>query len=74
MQTFKDANMHLHVQSPKLVHVPGIHCHMSTSGCAFVYFTVLCCIEYSSTVSSFQARSARGQLHWTPCCATQAAH
>ena len=29
----------------------------------FVYFTVQYCIEYSSTLSLFQARSARGQLH-----------
>ena len=29
-----------HVQSHKLVHVSGVHCHVhtsSTSGCAFVY-------------------------------------
>ena len=35
--------MHLRVQSHKLVHMSGVHCHMrasSTSGCAFVYFTV----------------------------------
>ena len=32
-----------HVPSRKLVHVSGVHCHVhasSTSGCAFVYFTV----------------------------------
>ena len=32
-----------HVQSGKLVHVSGIHCHVcasSKSGCTFVYFTV----------------------------------
>ena len=46
-----------HVQSRKLVHVSGIHCHVcasSTSGCAFVYFTVQYCIEYSSIVSFFK--------------------
>ena len=58
----------------KLVHTSGVHCHVrasSTSGCTFVYFTVQYYIEYSSTVFLFQARPARGQLHWTPCCATQ---
>ena len=51
--------MRSHIQSRKLVHVSGIHCHVwasSTSGCAFVYFTVQYCIEYSSTVSLFQAQ------------------
>ena len=64
LQTFKDANMHLHVQSHKLVHVSGKHghtCASSTSGCAFVYFTVQYCIEYSSTVSLFQAQDVRKQ-------------
>ena len=40
LRTFKDANMHLHVQS-KLVHMSGVHCHgraSSTKG--FLYFTV----------------------------------
>ena len=52
-------NVRLHVQSHKLVHVSGIQSHMrasSTSGCAFVYFTVQYCIEYSSTVSLLQAQ------------------
>ena len=51
--------MGLHVQSCKLVHVSGIHCHVrasSTSGYAFVYFTVQYRIEYSSTASLFQAQ------------------
>ena len=64
LRTFKDENMHSHVQSCKLVHVSGIHCHMhasSTSGCAFVYFTVQYCIEYSSTVSLFQAQDVQKQ-------------
>ena len=61
----KDVNMHLHVQSRKLVHECYGHCHVyasSTSGCAFVYFTERYYIEYSSTVSVFQTRSVRGQL------------
>ena len=64
MRTSKDANVCLHVQSRKLVHMPGVLCHMpvsSTSGCAFVYFTVQYCIEYSSTVSLFQAQDVRKQ-------------
>ena len=54
----------VNVQSRKLVHVPGVHCHVcasSTSGCAFVYFTVQYCIEYSSTVSLFQAQDVQKQ-------------
>ena len=57
--TFKDANVRSHVQSRKLVHVSGVHCHVhasSTCGCAFVYFTVQYCIEYSSTVSLLEIR------------------
>ena len=53
-----------HVQSHKLVHMSVIHCHVrasSTSGCAFVYFTVQYYIEYSSTVSLFQAQDVRKQ-------------
>ena len=44
-----------HVQSYKLVHVSGIHCHTpasSTSGFAIVYFTVQYCIEYGTFISS----------------------
>ena len=51
--------MSWHVQSRKLVHLSGVHCHVrasSTSGCVFVYFTVQYCIEYSSRVSLFQAQ------------------
>ena len=50
------------VESHKLVHMSGVHCHMhasSTSGCAFVYFTVQYCIEYSSRVSLFQAQDVK---------------
>ena len=39
----KDANMHFHVQSHKLVHVSGVHCNVhvsSTSDQAFVYGVV----------------------------------
>ena len=46
--------MHLHVQS----HV-WLYGHLNTfsiSGCAFVYFTVQYCIEYSSSVSLFHPR------------------
>ena len=56
--------MHSHVQPRKLVHVSGVHCNMrasSTSDCAFVYFTVQNCIEYSSTVSLFQAQDVRNK-------------
>ena len=59
MRAFKDTNVCLHVQSSKLVHVSGVHCHMcaySTTGCDFVYVTVQYCIEYGSTVSVFQAQ------------------
>ena len=58
--TFKDVNTHSHVQSHMLVHVSGVHGHVRasyTSGCAFVYFTVQYCLEYSSTVSLFLACS-----------------
>ena len=46
--------MCLHVQSHKLVHVSGEHCHTCTSftrGCGFVYFIVQYHIEYSIFVS-----------------------
>ena len=46
-----------------LIHVSGIHRHVwapSISGCALVYFAVLY-IEYSSTVSLFQAQDAQKQ-------------
>ena len=54
---FKDMNMCSHIQSHKLIHVSGIHCHVHTSsasGCASVYFTV----QYNSTVSLFPAQDA----------------
>ena len=53
-----------YVQSPKLVRVPGLHCHVrasSTGGCAFVSFTIPG-IEYSSAVSSFRAQGV-----WSKC-------
>ena len=46
----------------KLFHVSGVRCHVhvcATSGCASVYFTVQYSIEYSSTVSLFQAQDVR---------------
>ena len=49
----------------KLVHVSGVYCHVcasSTSGCAFGHFTVQYCIEYSSTVSLFQAQDVWKQV------------
>lgn len=42
LQIIKDVNMCSHVQSHKLVHVSGTHCHVHTSctsGCSFVNFT-----------------------------------
>lgn len=42
-----------------VVHVYGVHCHgcsSSTSDYVFVYFTVQYYIEYSSTISVFQAQ------------------
>ena len=50
--------MCLLVQS-RVVHVYGVHCHghsSFTSDCDFVYFTVQYYIEYSSTLSIFQAQ------------------
>ena len=52
MQSFIDGNVCSHVQLCKLVHVSGVCCHMHgsfISGCAFVYFTIQYCIEYTST-------------------------
>ena len=43
LQTFKDVNVHSRVQSPELVPVSGVHCHVrasSASGCASVHFSV----------------------------------
>ena len=60
----KDANVCSLIQTCKLVHVSGIHCHMhasSTNGCAFVYFIVHYYIEYSSTVSLFQVQVVQKQ-------------
>ena len=57
--------MRLHVQSCKLVHVSGEHCYVhasSTSVCAFVYFIVQYCIEYSGTISLFQAQDVQKQV------------
>ena len=59
--------MYSHVQSHKLVHMSGACGHVrtsSTSGCDFcvIYCTVLHYIEYSSTVSSFQAQDVWKQV------------
>ena len=51
--------MRSHVQSRKLVHMSGVLCHMrasSTTGCAFVYFSVQDCTEDRGTVPLFQAQ------------------
>ena len=56
LQTCKEANTDLHVQSCRLVHTSGVHCHMcasSTSGCAC---TVQYCTAPCSTGSLFQAQ------------------
>ena len=58
-------NVCVHAQSRELVHVSGVHCHMSessTSGCAFVYFGVPACIEHGSIVSLFQAQDIQKQV------------
>ena len=53
------------VQSSKLVHI--VYCTLSCVCilykwfCAFVYFTAQYCIEYSSTVSLFQAQDVQKQ-------------
>ena len=63
-RTFKDGNMHSHVQSHKLVHVSDVRCDVhvsSTRVCAFVYFTVQYCTEYSSIESLFQAQDVQKQ-------------
>ena len=63
---FQRFDVSSHVQSRKLVHVSGVNCQVhafSTSGCAFVYFTVQHCIEYSSTVSLFQAQHVLKQVY-----------
>ena len=67
LRIFKDGNVRSHVQSRKLIHVSGVHCPVrasSTSGCAFVYFLVQYCIEYSSTVSLFQAQDVQKQEYY----------
>ena len=49
--------MPFHVQSRKVVHMSGVHGQVhasSTSGRAFVYFTVQCCMEHSTFISSLQ--------------------
>ena len=63
--TFKDANLCSFVQSYKLAHMSGVHCHVYASSIgdyAFVYFTVQYYIEYSGTVSLLQAWDAWKQV------------
>ena len=46
------------------IEVSPIYCHVcasSTNGCAFVYFTMQHCIEYSSALSLFQAQDVQKQ-------------
>ena len=53
LPTFKDTNMCMHIESCKLVHVSGVHCHMhafSGRSCAFVYLTLQHCIECSCSI------------------------
>ena len=59
VSNFRGANVHLHVQICKLVCVSDIHYHVYASFiCGYVlgYFAVQYYIEYSSTVSFFQAQ------------------
>ena len=62
---FQRCECEFNVQSRKSVHVSGVHRYMhasSTSGCAFVYFTVHDCIQNNSPVSLFQAQDALKQV------------
>ena len=53
--------MRSHIQSRRLVHVSGAHCHVcAASGCAFVYF-VQYCIEYRNSVSLFQSQDVQSK-------------
>ena len=64
LQAFEYVNMHLYVQSCKLIHVSGEHRHVpasSTSGCAFMHFIVQFTFEYGSAVSLFQAQDVQQQ-------------
>ena len=52
------------VHSQKLVHLSGVLYPVSTpstSGCTFMYFTVLYCVEYSSSLSLLQAQNVQKQ-------------
>ena len=51
LQTFRDENVQLHVQSHTLVHVSGIQGHVQ----AGMFFTVQYCAQYRSIVFLFQA-------------------
>ena len=49
LQTFKDMNMCLHLQSCKLVHVSGVCCLQVV---VFFYFIIQYCREYSLFTAS----------------------
>ena len=57
LKTFKHVKVHLQVQSHQLVHRSDTHCrgHIQTSGCDFVYFTILNRMEYNSAGLLVQA-------------------
>ena len=44
--TFTDVNVHLHVESRKLVHVSGVHCHVHPS-LSFCFCVLHCTVLYS---------------------------
>ena len=72
-RTFKGVTMHSYIQSHELVPLSGVHCewvHLYEWVCSCVLY----CPECSSRAASFQARSARGWLHWTLGYATQGAY
>ena len=67
MQTFKYMNVPLHVQSRKLVHVSGVHCHMRTSstvGFAFVCFSVLYTVQLEKAMAPHSSTLA-WKILWT---------
>ena len=47
LRIFKDVNLYLHVQSRKLVHMSGVHCHMRAS-------SISAKITASSPITSWQ--------------------
>ena len=62
-------NTRSHVQSRKLFHLSGTHCHMrapSTSGCVFVSLIVQQCTDYSSSGSLFQGQDVVTEIAACP--------